>query len=894
MISTFERCALRRNLLAASSVLLGVVVLAGPALAQDKAAPAPDAQAESVAVEEVIVTGSSIRGVAPVGSPLSSVTREDIALVPATNATELLRSVPQISNFNSTGGSRGADQSAIVDQPAIHGIGVGNGGGGLTLVLFNGHRLPGAGVNQSAPDPSSIPPSAIERVEVVADGASSVYGSDAVAGVINFITRKNFNGAETGVSYGAADGYNSRNVSQLFGKTWDSGSLLLDYEYSGNSHLSGLERGYITDNQTGFGGTDNRSTVCAPANVTVGGATYALSGTGATAGSTNKCESNKASDLYPKQHRHQGLVSFTQDINDKLSVYGSELYSRREVYSNIAANGRDNSKRGLAVTVTQGPAYDYVTKVLGVPTGAQSVTYDPSGDFGSTFTNRTQTRTVSGLLGAEYKLAGDWVASVEVNHGFERDIVRQYGINQSLVQSAAANGSFNPYGVGPATSAALLRQIGDYESRYSIRQTLLEGLAKVQGTLFTLPAGDVKAAFGVTVRKETFSGTYREGPQAGTPSATPVSVGSERNVKSAYGEVFVPVLGAAQNIPGVQAIDLSLSLRYDDFDDVGSTTNPKIGVNWTVFNGFKLRGSYGTSFHAPSLADSTTAIDTRAIRFADFTGSTQPGAYSIVLAGGNSLKPEEADTYSLGFDFKPDAIPGLSTSVGFFKIKYQNVITFPGFNVVTEPNNPLYSRYRIYNPTAAQVSAAVGTMRHDGLVYPDVTALPTAIYDLRRQNFATQNIEGFDFDIHYRITTDIGALGAGVAGTRLTKFDQTINGDTTSTSRLDTNYAVKLTGRGNVSWSQGPYTVVLFGNYTDSYINPNTGTRIKAFKTVDLHLGYKPPGEGLLSGVELSLDGSNILDQDPPTFADTNASNIDFTRSNPIGRMWTIGLRKRW
>jgi iron complex outermembrane receptor protein len=884
---------LRRRLLAGPTLLLGLFALAGPALAQTQPQATPG-EADSAAVEEVIVTGSSIKGVAPVGSPLTAVTREEIKQVPATNATELLRSSPTVSNFNATGGNRGADQANIVDQPAIHGIGVGNGGGGLTLVLFNGHRLPGAGVNQSAPDPGSIPPGAIERVEVVADGASSVYGSDAVAGVINFITRKNFDGAETSANYGAADGYSSKSFNQLFGKTWDGGSLLLNYAYSGNSHLSGTERDYITDNQTAFGGTDNRSTICAPANVTVGGTTYALSGNGATAGATNRCEANKASDLYPKQHRHQALASFTQDINDKLSVYGSSLYSRREVYSNLGVNSRDNAKRGLAVTVTQGPAYDYVTTVLGVPAGSHSVTYDPTGDFGATMTNRTQTRTVSSLLGAEYQLGGDWTATAEVNQGFERDIIRQYGINQALVTSAAANGSLNPYGVGPATSEALLRQIGDYESRYSVRQTLVEGLAKVQGTLFQLPAGGVKGAFGVTRRQETFAGTYREGPQNGSPVSTPLAVRSERNITSVYGEVFVPVIGAAQDVAFARSIDVSLSLRYDDFDDVGSTTNPKIGVNWELFDGFKLRGSYGTSFHAPSLADSTTAIDTRAIRFADFTGSTTPGAYSIVLAGGNTLKPEEADTYSLGFDFKPVSVPGLSASVGYFKINYKNVITFPGFNVVTEPNNPLYSRYRIYNPTAAQVTAAVGSMRHDGLVYPDVAALPTAVYDLRRQNFATQVIEGFDFDLRYRVTTEVGTLGAGIGGTRLTKFDQTINGDTLTTSRLDTGYALKLMGRGNVSWSQGPYTAVLFGNYTDSYINTNTGKRIKAFKTADLHLAYAPEGEGLMSGIEVSLDVSNLFDQDPPTFADSNASNIDFTRSNPIGRMWTVGLRKRW
>jgi len=198
---------------------------------------------------------------------LVKLSQEDIAASGATTGTELLRSVPELNNFNNTGNNTGSNQANFVDQPAIHGIGVGNGGAGLTLVLLDGHRLPGAGVNQTAPDAGGIPVSALQRVEVMADGGSSIYGSDAVAGVINFVTRRNFDGAETNLQGGDGNSYNNFTFSQLLGKNWEGGGGILDFEHTQNSALNGTARSYAVNNQTGVGGSDNRSSTCSPANL---------------------------------------------------------------------------------------------------------------------------------------------------------------------------------------------------------------------------------------------------------------------------------------------------------------------------------------------------------------------------------------------------------------------------------------------------------------------------------------------------------------------------------------------------------------------------------------------------------------------------------------------------
>jgi len=865
----------------------GQAAAQGPVQSAEPPASQADAQqtgpnspsAESIA--DIVVTGSSIRGVAPTGSALTSVGRADIVASGGTTTTEILRAIPQLNNFGASGNNSGQNQANFVDQPAIHGIGVGNGGAGLTLVLVDGLRLPGAGINQTAPDPSAIPPSAIERVEIVADGASSIYGSDAVAGVVNFILRKNFDGLEGVGRIGFGDGYRTYNASLLGGRSWGTGSIMLDYEYSQNTAVNGRERDYF--------GMTTPSASCA-GNVTVGGTNYALRGNGAVANASNTCDVNKANDLYPAQRRHQGLISFRQELGDSAELHARSLYSDRQLTSLQGAAGGNVTNGAVNVSVTSGPFYNYA---LGqsVPAGVHSVTYSPVNEIGATIANSIHTKTWSSNIGASTSLFADWKGSIDLNYGRERDTIYQPGLNQTLVAQLVAQGTFNPYGVGPANSPALLSQVSDYRTRYFGEQTVKEALFKFDGSIVRLPGGMVKAAVGADLREEKFFATVDTGPASTAPQNTALG---KRKSYSFYGELFVPVVGSDNAMPLLQSLDISASTRYDHYDDVGGTTNPKIGVNWKPADGLLIHGSWGTSFHAPSLADAGTAIDTRVIRFPDFTGTGGAGGYSVILAGGNRLKPETATTWSFGADFKPVFLPGTKLSATYFNIDYKNVITFPGFNPVSEPFNPLYDRYRVYFPTAAQVLAATSGMRHDGVSYPDVAQLPTAIYDLRRQNFARQKIDGLDFDASYAFGAAGGTLDIGTAGTWLWKFRQQINGDTQTSSRLNTNYAVNFKTRGHVSFSNGALDASAFLNYINGYRNTADNRQIDSYTTVDLHVGYKLPIVGFGGATQLTVDVSNLFDRDPPYFYDAanNAYGFDPTVASPLGRVVTLGLRK--
>jgi len=878
---------------------------AGTVCAQEAPGAAPAEQ--NTQLEEVVVTGTSIRGVAPTGSELVTVSRADIDATAASTSTELLRSLPQLNNFNSTLVNTGSNQANFVDQPAIHGIGVGNGGAGLTLVLFDGHRLPGAGINQTAPDAGVIPTSAIERVEVMADGGSSIYGSDAVAGVINFVPRKHFNGAETNLRGGWADGYHTDNFSQLLGKAWSSGSVLFDYEYTANSALNGTSRPYIINNQAPLGGPDSRSTVCTPANITAGGAAFALSPDGTiTPGGTHHCESNSANDIYPKQWRNQFYLALRQELGDAVELYANTLYSGRSIEDKVAGAGVTSGNLSVTVPSTS----PYYVSLPGVPAGtAETVTYDPAADFGA-FTNRITTTTSSSVVGASVQLPHGWNAHLELNYGVEHDTVNERGINQALAISSAAAGTFNPYGVGPATSPSVLAAIGNFDTNYSVRQLLKDQQLKLDGPVFDMPGGPVKAAVGFDARQEEFDGSTVAAPVGA--GVAPYVADGKRNSASAFAEFYLPLVSGRNSFTGVQSLSVSLAARYDHYSDVGGTTNPKIGIDWTPIAGVKVRGSAGRSFHAPSLADAPTAIDTRAIRFGCIPGvfvgcdGAAAGAYTVILAGGNKLKPETARTYNFGVDLLPSDFGGFKASATLFRVDYKDVITFPTFAPVTD-SAAAYNRYRTPRPPGitdaewlAIFQPLLAGFRHDGLVYPDVPTLPTAVYDLRRQNFANELINGLDYDFGYKFETGYGSVTADLAGTQFMTFYQQIPGVSRIVQLIDTDYAVRTKVRGQLGWSYRGYAASVFLNYTGKYRNQvvTPYQYVASFVTTDAHLAWTVSDQpGLLENLQLTVAANNLFDKRPPVYFTSGTNGIvgfDPAVASPVGRLISVGLHKSW
>ena len=248
-------------------------------------------------LDEIVVTGTSIRGVAPESSPVDIYDKVDIQNLGATNAREFLAQLPQnLSAATSVGGTditRQANRNQV-NAPDLRGLGV-----GTTLVLLNGHRLPLSN-SGSAVDTSLIPIAAIDRVEVLLDGASSLYGTDAVGGVVNFVMRDDFDGAMTTLTGAAVTdgGYRRGDFSQLLGKSWDSGSILGSVTVTRASELEAKDRDFAAAASPRY--------------------------------------------LSPDEQGHSVFLAAHQDIGERLRVFGDFLYSNRDVRTIIGQEGADD------------------------------------------------------------------------------------------------------------------------------------------------------------------------------------------------------------------------------------------------------------------------------------------------------------------------------------------------------------------------------------------------------------------------------------------------------------------------------------------------------------------------------------------------------------------------
>jgi iron complex outermembrane receptor protein len=298
-----------------------------------------DTADDKAANDEIIVTGTLIRGAAPVGQTVISAGQETIQSQGATTSNELLATIPQVTNlFVTEPTSRlgiAANQIQIV-RPNLRNLSEETGSSASTLVLVDGHRLAGAGVTQSSLDPDLIPQAALERVEVVTDGGSATYGADAVGGVINFITRRRYDGVKVDARYGIADNYWNVSANVLAGKDWGTGSLFAAYSYQKNDALRGRDRDFVKAIDYTTGIPLGRS--CDPGNVNVGGVNYALPGL--IANTINACDSTDESVIVPKAERHSALVGLHQDLNDSITVDLRAFYGKRTSLSEGPIRGQ--------------------------------------------------------------------------------------------------------------------------------------------------------------------------------------------------------------------------------------------------------------------------------------------------------------------------------------------------------------------------------------------------------------------------------------------------------------------------------------------------------------------------------------------------------------------------
>jgi iron complex outermembrane receptor protein len=855
---------------------LGVIALAivTPATAQESAPTTEPRAAE----EDIIVTGSRIRGIDPVGSAVIAIDADQIMEEPVTSTNDILRRVPQVVSLgaNRAGGTA---QNGAANATRGAGINLRGLSTNATLLLYDGKRLPPQGTQGQFTDPSAIPSIALGRIEVVADGTSAVYGSDAVAGVVNLILRKDFSGIEVRGRYGITEAdYYEAQAAVLLGHKWDGGWIMAAGEYAKNNNLFGSELDFYTSDNRSRGGRDLRGTNCAPGTIVAGGVNYAIPTGGVTsanvgslvAGTRNLCEFRDIAQVIPDQERWSGVAAISQDITDGVRIFADGFYSRRSgtLLFNPTANANVPSTNPFFVSPVPGATSVTVQTTFLGATGAL-----PNPYWASTW-------NVSG--GVEADLFGDFQGTVYYAQGRSEEVAdrRRSGINAGALNAALAD--TNPATAlnvfGGANNPATLARITDNYFVIEGRTRLEVINAQLDGSLFAIPGGNVRIAMGAEHRVEY---TYTSLLTGQSASQVRTASDGSRNVDAVFAELFVPIVGADNAAPGLERLNLSLALRHEHYSDFGSTTNPKIGLTYSPWTGLVLKGTYGTSFRAPTFTEVSTVGGGAGLYFDTLPGPSG-NQIGIGIAGGNpGLKPEQATTWSFGVDIAPVALPGFTASLNYFRIDYTDQIQAlrgtPGLLT-----NPIYSQFVQFNPTPAQISALVNS----GLPINAAInqSLVTFIADGRRQNLGTSLFRGLDFTAAYRWNWGGVDLDAGIQGTYILDYLFEAVPGAGLVDVLDTiGFTQKFRTQADIGAKVGGFKSRLTWNHLNGYTNTTSTVArdVSNYDTFDLLLGYD-----FTDRINLSLDVRNLFDEDPP-FVDTT-NGFDPQASNPIPRMFAI------
>lgn len=891
-LSAFAKCG----------VALPALLIAGTAFAQN--APA-ETEGDS---SEIVVTGTLIRGQAPTGSDLKAVTSEDISQLGVSDTSQLLGSIPSDSNFNSRPQVGSYGQYQTVNAPILRYLGGGASGSNSTLLLLNGHRLPGMGVTQTSADIDAIPPGAIERVDLVPDGGSATYGADAVGGVVNLITRKRYDGLEIGGHFGGAADYTQWDVNVLAGKKWDNGSIWATYNYAHSNLILNSDRDYVRDLDYSTNPALAKSLNCSPGNYQAGGlvflpdppyyailpiTNYPIVNGVPVAGSANLCDQTHNTTFLPSKSRHSAMAGLDVDLSDAINFNVTAFYTNRRAIND------------------GGPtAYNLTATYPGLPNGTVYGNLRPT--FGQNNYGYTSLETWGVTPQFTVKLGGDWQVVAFYNYGEGHAEFFGNSIDQSALQAQADSGAFNPFtGLFASTSAgqAALAYQANYRALSSGKDTISNARAVVDGPLFSLPGGQVRVAIGGEILHETFD--QRNGSALNSNLSSILKYSDARTVKSVFGELSIPLFGEDNSTAGFHSLTLSAAGRYDHYSDFGGTFNPKLGVTWKPTSWWTLRGNWGKSFQAPSLASKAEVIPTALQVFpANTFGAPGDTAGKFILllypGGGVNLKPQKATTWQIGTDIKPEFIPGLSASLTYYNIDFKDRIAFPSF--FTPAFYTLFPDSYVLNTaanplTAAQIQSYVSSVSPTLLAAANLQTYlddPSKVYALQNglsQNLSQVQTSGLDFSVDYQHPTSFGSVFAGVAGTYILSY-KTQASAASPIQGLDDNQVIRWRTSTTVGATVGDFLGRLTWNRTGGYQIPptaanNNQSRVGAFNVFNLAFQYAPQATGVLQDVTFNLNIDNVFDATPPLLNGSNGGSAGYSGFT-LGRFVQLGIKKKF
>ena len=854
---------------------------------------------------KVDVTGSNIRRSDTESAlPVQVITREDIERSGSASVAELMGKVSaNILGFN--------DQLSIgnqIDQnrPGLSSVNLRGIGDGSTLVLVNGRRVANYAFDGGTVDVNSIPLSAVDRVEILKDGASAIYGTDAVAGVVNFILRKDYQGVEVS-GYGSwtqhgGDDQQQATVTAGWGNLGkDRFNVFVSGAYQKDNALRAADRPFSRTGYLPSEGLLNVNGQTFPANIIAGGG-RSLNPTLATGCSpptsipvtlnaSQNCAFDVPSvgDIVPQVERTNVLGRATFQANPALQLFAEAGYAQNQFLLRIAptpVTQFSNFDRQPFFYPTGGPFYPIAFAAENGLSGDLNLRYRtvPLGPR----IDEIDTRALRVVVGAEGMLRGwDYNTAALYSTTRQSDNFVSGWVSQQKLLSAFATGLVNPFGPSGPAGDALLASTGITGDTHDAKGSTLLVDAKASREIYRLPGGPLAIALGAEARGEkldnTFTQLFTSGDVLGA-GGDHQPVGGRRTVQALYAEASVPF---------AKGVEAQLAARYDHYSDFGGTVNPKAALRWQPVASLLLRTSWGTGFRAPTLPDLHTPFshnftleDRQDPVRCPVTGLPQDcgGDFPVVFGGNPNLKPEKSKQLNAGVVWEP--LRGLSLSLDYWKINKSN--TIGGL-----PEDSLFRYFDRFSSNFVR-----------GPVDPAFPNLPGPIQQILEwnQNLGSLRTSGIDVDVNYRgRTTSFGRFSLNLNGTYISALRQQLDG-VNDTSLVGNNVIGPVPRWRHylaLNWDSGPWSTSLAQAFQNGYSEvdstkcdeneQNCGSRrVGAYSVWDLQGTYAG-----FRNTKINVGIRNLFDRAPPFSQQSSGrfeSGYDGAGTDPRGRAFYARL----
>jgi iron complex outermembrane receptor protein len=885
-----------------SSISLAILALSQQAAAQQ--------QGGASQMQRVEVTGSSIKRLAAEDAlPVTTIKAEELEKQGLTTLADVMMAIPQSISLQPSNAGSGTNIN-------LRGLGVNR-----TLVLLNGRRLANEAIADGYANLDTIPISALARVEILRDGASSIYGSDAIGGVVNFITKREVQGGSATVQYVLPErtgGGDEQRVTLTFGK----GSLATDgwnvygtVDFHQRSRLLLSDReGFIPDDaamaaiglprSAASGGYATPANYTSSANKSAANPYYAsgcLPGA-SVQGAKNTCvldDDVYGTALHPNKQL-SAYVKATRKINEDHTV--SIEYTRGEASIFASKNPTQATAVGKVTPILPSTSKWYPGKSGGVP-AVPGLTNQPLtvtwavADGGAAITRDKQLNQRL-LLSADGRV-GTWDYKSGLSYGLsQRRVYFQSGYYNGLgLLTGLSNGTLNPFGLQDAAGSDYLKSIAADGMMNRTARTAYYGIdGTLSRSLMALAGGDLALAIGADLHRDSNEDTkLPAGADITYAKITPGHGESARTITGLFAEIDAPV---------TRTLNLDAAVRVDHYSDVGSTVTPKISFRWQPTRTVMFRGSANTGFRAPTLFDrygyrTTTANGTTSGRWDDpllcpsptptmpGTGTAKAGfnAADVCNAklnrmnGSNSaLVPEKSKGGTLGVVLEPSSTATLA--LDYWQVNMKDMLA----NLPESVYFANYAQYKnlfVRNPDGSLAYIDNRTMNLGGQIAAGVDV--TASWQAPRTRFGTFQV-GLDGTYLTRFDNQLEKNGAWMSN--VGQFGWASNGTTSSFPIMTPRWKHNL----RLSWTGGDWAAQLTNNFASKYRDANTAVTQQYYRDISsVSLWNLTASWSGNKQVKITAGVNNLFDKAPPITNNTVYSNGYLSSAvNPVGRAYNV------